>query len=209
MSRSATASYLEPYHDAVRRHGAGFRALLWASPDTQAARFDAMSRLFSFRKLRILDAGCGRADLLDWLIARDDPPAEYIGLEGVPELAAIARGKPNHTATIIEADFVREPQRLLTGSDVIVFCGSLNTLAPAEFFATVTTAWQAAERAVVLNFLCSPRLAGASWLSWHAKEKVERFAVSLGARPVMLEDYMEGDCTVLMEKRGLRIEDGG
>ena len=82
--------YLEPYRDAARRYAGGFLSLLWASPDTQAARFDAICRLERFAGRSILDVGCGRADLLDYLIARNATPADYIGIEAIPELATIA-----------------------------------------------------------------------------------------------------------------------
>ena len=53
--------YLEPYRDAARRYAGGFLSLLWASPDTQAARFDAICRLERFAGRSILDVGCGRS----------------------------------------------------------------------------------------------------------------------------------------------------
>ena len=56
--------YLQPYLKAAERHGAGFGSLLWASPETQASRFDAVERLGRLHGKSILDVGCGRADLL-------------------------------------------------------------------------------------------------------------------------------------------------
>src|SRR5688572_20626498 len=67
--------YLEPYVRAAARHGEGFGSLLWASPQTQGARFDALMRLCEFGGRNVLDVGCGRADFLDHLIKREVRPA--------------------------------------------------------------------------------------------------------------------------------------
>ena len=99
--------YLVPYLRAAAAHGAGFGSLLWASPDTQAARFEAFTRLWDFNGQSLLDAGCGRADFLESLEARGIRPADYIGIEAVPELADAAErkaGRSRAQSTILRAD---------------------------------------------------------------------------------------------------------
>lgn len=199
----ASPSYLLPYHAAVRRHGTGFGALLWATPRTQAARFDAVCRLVELQGRRVLDVGCGRADLLDHLFARGVRPAHYIGLEAVPALAAAARQKVDGSpdAQVLEADFVAHPHRLFVGAEVAVLSGSLNTMDAATFYATLGRACEAASQTLVFNFLSSPRLAGAPYLTWHDPAEVEAFAKSLSPRAERLEDYVDGDCTMAVWKR--------
>src|SRR5438477_8265222 len=85
--------YLAPYYDAARVQHAGFRSLLWASRETQAARFNAICRLANPRGKSLLDVGCGRADLSDYCIAHHIAPADYIGIEAVEPLAKMARAK--------------------------------------------------------------------------------------------------------------------
>ena len=192
--------YLDPYVRAAARHGDGFGSLLWASPRTQAARFDAMMRLCPFRGQNVLDVGCGRADFLDHLVARDARPAHYVGIEAVDALVDAARRKQHPDCIIVHADFVREPARLLAGADVIVFSGSLNTLDEASFHGALRTAFDGAVRAVVFNFLCSTYLAAADWLRWHRMEDVLRFARSLTPRVATLSDYLQGDTTIAIIK---------
>jgi len=196
------ATYLLPYLAAARRHGAGFGALLWTSPQTQAARFDAMARLYDFDGRRILDAGCGRADLLDYFEARDIAVEHYTGLEAVADLAAAARAKQQPRSTIIHGDFVADPHRLDVGVQAIVFCGSLNTLEAGQFYATLRSAFAAAADALLFNFLDSPYLAGADYLGWYAPRQVMAFLDSLPGihRVNMLNDYMRGDCTMMATK---------
>ncbi|HEV8377862.1 MAG TPA: methyltransferase domain-containing protein [Tepidisphaeraceae bacterium] len=197
-----TQDYLEPYRQAASRHGDRFASLLWASPKTQAARFDAICRLADLRGRRVLDAGCGRGDLMDFLVERGVQPREYIGIEAVDELAAAAMRKKLPGAQIIHGDFVREPQRLKAGADVIVFSGSLNTLEPQQFYQSLRQGWEAAGEVLVFNFLAAAHIASAQWLTWHRAEDVLVMARSWSSEVRMLEDYLDGDCTIALWKRG-------
>ncbi len=194
--------YLQPYVRATREHRGGFGSLLWASPRTQAIRFDAIRALVDLTGARVWDVGCGRGDLLDYLAQRNIWPAEYVGIEGVPGLAAAAREKAKvwDRSRIIEADFVADPRRLFDGAEVIVFSGSLNTLDSGSFEDVLRKAFDAANRCVVFNFLCSPGLAAADYLIWHRVGEVMELARSLSERVRKVEDYIEGDCTVVMGK---------
>ncbi|HZL35017.1 MAG TPA: class I SAM-dependent methyltransferase [Tepidisphaeraceae bacterium] len=193
--------YLMPYLDAARKFGAGFGSLLWASPRTQRARFEAIRGMVEPAGKIILDAGCGRADYLAYLIEQGAAPAGYIGLEAVEELAsaAIARHLPG--CTIISADFVREPARLFARADVVVFSGSLNTLSDEAFYATLRRAYEAAGEAVVFNFLCSTYLAGREYLFWREPSQVLAFAKSICDDVRCSDDYLRGDYTICMHKR--------
>src|SRR5690349_20409862 len=107
MTDPTAASYLEPYVRAAQRWGAGFQALLWASTKTQRARLEAVRRLGRPAGKSLLDAGCGRADLMGYLIEQNDAPADYIGLEGVAVLAEAAEQRKYPNTRIIRGDFVR------------------------------------------------------------------------------------------------------
>src|SRR6478735_5442670 len=110
-NETATEPYLLPYRRAADKHGADFPSLLWASPDTQAARFDAIERLGRLHGKSVLDVGCGRADLLGFLLARGVRPADYTGIEAVHALADAAGRTCAASAVparVLRADFVRE-----------------------------------------------------------------------------------------------------
>ena len=191
---SQQPAYLRPYSRAAHQHGAGFRALLWASRQTQELRFDAMLRLSDPKGLRVLDLGCGCGDLLNFLHSREASPSHYVGIEGVAELADIARR--NHP-NILCADFVAEPWRIRTADADIVYCsGALNTLDDGDFHSVLRTAFDATRRGVVFNFLSSPMLAGETFLRWRYRRDVLSFARSMSRTVDVVEDYLEGDCTV-------------
>ena len=199
---TASAPYLLPDQKAAARHGSAFPALLWASPETQAARFDAIERLGRLHGKSVLDVGCGRADLLDFLLARGVVPADYTGIEAVPELAAAAerKGGGRVPARVIRADFVREPLRLFVGADLVVFSGSLNTAEDHPFYTTIRRAFEAAAERLVFNFLCSTYLTGADYLRWRRPDDVMRFCKTLTDDVRTLDDYLPGDFTVALTK---------
>jgi len=200
VSEGDPPTYLQPYAKAVKRHGPDFRALLWASRRTQEQRFDALVRLQDPTGLSILDLGCGRADFLDFLIARGTPPRKYFGLEGVRELADAAEDKQLPHARIIVADFVREPRRLRVNADIVYCSGALNTIESDDFYLTIKNAFAAAKRSLVFNFLSSPLLAGVNYLRWHEKRDVLKFARTLTPHVEKQEGYIDGDCTLALRK---------
>jgi SAM-dependent methyltransferase len=200
--------YLKPYELAADRHGGGFESLLWASPQTQRLRFEAICRAGDLAGKTVLDAGCGRADLLGFLIDRGIGVAEYIGLEAVDILAKSAENtaagvkRPlRKNVRILRGDFVQEPIRLFVGAEVVVFSGSLNTLPPNIFYQTLAYAWEAAGEMLVFNYLSSTRLAGREYLHWHEPIDVLRFARKLSSEVVTIGDYLQGDTTMALLKR--------
>jgi hypothetical protein len=196
----ANEDYLQPYLQAVSRFGGGFQSLLWASPKTQRARFEALARLCQIEGKTLLDAGCGRADFLEFLIGKNQTPSFYIGLEAVEVLAAVAESRHRDNAKIIRGDFVRDPLMLVQHADVIVFSGSLNTLGREEFYTTITTAWRSAGNELAFNFLCSPRLAAGQHLRWHDPAAVLQLAWSLSGQVESEDNYLDGDCTIIMRQ---------
>jgi precorrin-6B methylase 2 len=189
-------------HTGERRAGMGseFGSLLWASPRTQAARFDAICRLAEMGGKKVLDVGCGRGDLMDFLMERGSGPSEYIGIEAVDELAAAAMRKKWANVQIVQCDFVREPQRMNVGADVVVFSGSLNTLEEAQFEISLRQGFEATGDAMVFNFLSAASLASAEWLRWHHRSSLMEMVRGWGQRSEMLEDYLDGDCTIAVYK---------
>jgi hypothetical protein len=198
--KEPTPTYLLPYTSAAREHGAGFKSLLWTSPSSQAARFEALTRVYDFHGKSILDAGCGRADFLDYLLNRGIVPDHYVGLEAMEEVAQAAERKHHARCTILRADFVREPMRLFAGADAVVFCGSLNTLEKDVFYTTLGRAMDAAVEAVVFNFLSSPHLAHAKYLTWHPVRDVQAFIARRMRAHALLDDYVDGDATIIAKQ---------
>ncbi len=200
MGEGTREVYLEPYRKAASRYGDEFGALLWASPRTQAARFEAICELARPSGKKVLDVGCGRADLMDFMIMRGMEPRDYVGIEAVDELVGAAMRKHWINAEIVQCDFVRQPSTMNVGADVVVFSGSLNTLDVGQFEVSLRQGFEAAREVMVFNFLASANIANADWLRWHRKEDVMEMVGLWGRRFEMRDDYLDGDCTMAVYK---------
>ncbi len=193
-------AYLAPYLKAVRRHGSTFPSLLWASPSTQATRFDAICGIEDLNGESVLDVGCGRADLLDFMLAHQVRPADYVGIEAVEELARAAEAKGHANLTILRADFVSEPARMFVGADAVIFSGSLNTLDDDAFYGTIGRAFEATADWLIFNFLSSSYLAAKDYLYWRRAPQVESFVRKLTRDVRVLSGYLQGDCTIALRR---------
>lgn len=181
--------YLAPYTRAVAAFGTRFESLLISDPSWQDARFAAFDRAIGFAGRRIADLGSGRADLLAWLGERGIAWRSYVGVEAVPELDRFARARCEREgldASFVLGDFVREPElceRVVGDHDVdlLLFCGSLNTIDEPEVLRVLDRAWAAlAHRpgaALGFNFLAGgdawrrpstnlPRRDTRAWFAW-------------------------------------------
>jgi hypothetical protein len=195
-------SYLLPYARAHRRRARGAKSLLWVERHDQTVRFDALVRYCPMAGRRVLDVGSGPADLLAFLHKRGLRPAHYIGLEAQRWLVDAARRRRFDHCTIVQADFVRQPEALDVGADVVVFSGSLNLLPSRPFYRSLARAWAVTRRWLAFNFLSSPELTADRWLHWHRPAAVIAFARVLPGVAALstIDGYESGDCTVVMRK---------
>ncbi|MFO7561870.1 MAG: class I SAM-dependent methyltransferase [Enhygromyxa sp.] len=183
-----TPDYLAPYTRAVAAYGTGFGALLICDRSWQEARFAALAGAIGLQGRAIGDLGSGRADLLAWLLREQIDCRRYVAVEAVPELHrfAAARRLEHGSSSFVEADFVRDAELLPAlvaehDLDVLLFCGSLNTLEEADALAVLDRAWAAlAARpgaALGFNFLAGgdawsrpgtrlPRRDTRRWFGW-------------------------------------------
>ena len=202
-----TPSYLQPYRNALHSNGDVFQSLLWAGTDTQELRFAALQSLCDMHQRTLLDVGCGHADLLDYLHRRMIVPAHYVGLEAIEEFALRAEAKNYPDAQIIRGDFLIDPVKMFVGAEVVVFCGSLNTLSRHEFYEALRRAWDATAEVLLFNFLCSPERAGRDYLTWHRPQDVLDFGGALTDDVKLLDDYLDGDATIRLQKNTTRLSD--
>jgi hypothetical protein len=127
-------------------------------------------------------------------------PANYIGIEGVAQLVEIARAKLHPCAKIVCTDFVENPPAMFVGADLIVMSGSLNTLRDDAFYEAIRQAFDASNLALVFNFLAAPEIAATDYLHWRAPANVLDFVRRLSRNVRILDDYLQGDCTIAIRK---------
>jgi len=199
--------YLEPYHDAVARHGATFPALLWQREEAQERRFGAILDEIRPAGQDVLDVGCGLGDLYMSVVRRRIALRSYRGIEAIPCLAAEAEKRVGACVCIQCGDPLQTPSLLADPpADWIILSGTLNTMRDDDARLLVLACDAAARRGVAFNFLsdavapelrardCGParRFDTASWLSWTRET---------GRRVRLRDDYLGGhDALIVMEK---------
>ena len=153
-------AYLKPYRDAQAEHGSDFDVTMWARPETQRRRFDVFCQMLYLEGKTVLDAGCSRGDFAAYLLERDVTYGRFIGIDGLDEVIAFARGRELPDSRFEVGDFVRQPELLATGSpQVVTISGSLNTMDAATAIRVLEGAWAGCGEALAFNFLsdrCGP-----------------------------------------------------
>ncbi len=207
-------AYLDPYREAVMRHGPSFEATLWGSREAQQLRFDVMIDLSSaeqagFDQCSILDVGCGQGDFAQRLLERQVDFAGYLGLDAIEAMVESAgrraldpqRGRVRFEA----ADVVAHPAILRREPfDYICISGTLNTMEEPLARTLVQRSFEAAAKGVIFNFLSdrcpkemtkrdlwpARRFDTLSWLDW---------ALDLTSRVGFRQDYLDGhDATIII-----------
>ncbi len=147
-------TYLDPYRDAQDDYGNDFRVTLWANTRSQEQRFKVFTQMCFLPGKRILDAGCSRGDLADYLTRKGVEYGRYIGIDGLPEVIDYAKKRGLLRAEFHAGDFVADPSLLSIGKpQVITISGTLNTMDDTTAMALLDNAWRACSESLMFNFL--------------------------------------------------------
>ncbi len=153
-------AYLEPYRDAQTRHGSDFDVTMWARPETQTLRFKIFAEAIDLRNKRLLDAGCSRGDLAQWLLQHGHDYAHYHGVDGLPDVVTFAKSRGLERASFAAGDFVNHPELLAESKpDITLISGTLNTMDDDTALRVLDASWAGCREALVFNFLadtCGP-----------------------------------------------------
>ena len=84
--------YSEYFSERFREHGADVRTL-WGSEQSQRERFAVLCEVGDLNGKSVLDVGCGFGDLLNFLQSRGIRPSQYLGIDCVDDILAVARQK--------------------------------------------------------------------------------------------------------------------
>jgi SAM-dependent methyltransferase len=205
MGTDCGKDYLQPYREAVARHGPSFHATLWASPEGQQIRFDVMIDLAGFAGCAVLDVGCGRGDFARRLLDREIAFERFIGVDALPDLVTSANSRNMPRCEFHMADALTDLSALGRWSaDYICFSGTLNTMTETDARRVVQAAFDAAAQGVVFKFLSNryherwqahdlgpaSRFDTLKWIEW---------ALEQTSRVTFTQDYLDGhDATMLM-----------
>ncbi|MEM9751906.1 MAG: methyltransferase domain-containing protein [Planctomycetota bacterium] len=200
-------SYLQPYRDAQDEHGSAFDVTMWARPETQTRRFAVFAEMLELNHKRVLDAGCSRGDLAEWLLDKGHPYTHYHGVDGLPDVIAFARTRGLERASFAAGDFVNQPELLAeTKPDITLISGTLNTMDDATALQVLDAAWTGCTEALAFNFLSDTSGPNAVPQQYPARRlptrKLLDWALNQTPYVKMRQDYFpEGhDATIVMRR---------
>lgn len=207
MTRRDSDTYLTPYREALDAGGTGFDVTLWASPRTQAKRFELFTQMAFFPGKRVLDAGCSRGDFASYLLKHHVEYGQYVGVDGLPEVIEYARHRDLPRAQFHCGDFVAEPAMLALGEpQIIAISGTLNTMSDDEALRVLEAAWAAAGETLIFNFLSDKASPQAPPQAYPARrlDTMKLFTWALGKTWAVRfrHDYFQfgHDATIMMSK---------
>lgn len=205
MGTNCGEDYLQPYREAVARHGPSFHSTLWSNPEGQQIRFDVMIDLAGFEDCVVLDVGCGRGDFARRLLDREVCFERFIGIDALPDLVTPACACNLARCEFHVADALTDPSVLTRWpADYICISGTLNTMSETDARRLVQAAFSTAAQGVVFNFLSNRfherwqthdlgpahRFDTLAWTEW---------GLSQTSRVTFTQDYLDGhDATMLM-----------
>lgn len=188
------------YEALLVEHGDTFRALDWGSRESQQKRFEVLAGIGVTKGDRILDVGCGLADLNAWLIEHR-PGVDYSGIDLTPGMVEKAQARfPNAkimNKTIFDEDLPIGPFDYLFASGIFVFRqeGPENYL-----FSTIEMMYSLCDKGISFNslsFWASEKSPGEFYAD---PGNVINFCKKLSHRIVLRHDYHPADFTVYMYK---------
>jgi SAM-dependent methyltransferase len=195
------SSAIFQYHRAmIARHGyQSSLALGWRDMESQLIRFKALSGGIDFNNCTVLDAGCGYADLLPYLLQLYPNLKYYCGIEQIPELLdeAIERYGHRPDTSFISGNFIT---RQLPVMDYVLACGSLNYTSadPCFIYKAIAKLFTHSNKGIAFNLLRKVQADGL--LKAYDPEQILAYCHTLSNNVVFKDDYADEDFTVYLYK---------
>lgn len=182
----------------INEFGAGTtESLGWNERAGQQARFNVLSGIGDLTGRSVLDAGCGHADLFEYLIELY-PQLEYYGVEQVPAIlqVAINRHSEHPFAHFFEGDFSAAE---LPMADYVIACGSLNYRNSDDryVFKMIEKLFNNSRVGFGFNLLQVIEPAHPFLSAYHPVHIME-FCRTLTGRVTLIENYYKEDYTVFI-----------
>lgn len=185
----------------LQRWGYGPEALGWGKGGRQEVRFSALAgQVLANPDASVLDAGCGFADLYDWLRQRQWR-GDYCGLDISPDLLAVARER-HPGLELHQMELADAPSLARTFDYVIctgVFNARLTRTDEREYIrASLATMFSMAKVVVAVDFM-STRVDYQADMSWHMPPgEALDMALALSGRACLRHDYMPYEYALLI-----------
>ena len=192
---------IEMYRNRAKMTDDGAQ-IFWSGRSAQEKRFEALCQVGDMKGDSLLDVGCGHGDLLGYLEQHGTKVGRYVGVDLISE--AIEKAKEKYPGAEFEVrDIERKPFK--PGEfDYVIGCGIFAVESEKWGQYTMTLLmllFQAAQRAVAVNFLWDKALAKDRQLHYTNPEEVlEMISKIAPVRTEVKTDYLDNDFSVFIYK---------
>ncbi|GAA3965506.1 class I SAM-dependent methyltransferase [Mucilaginibacter dorajii] len=199
MSTEDKAAIFDYHRSMISFHGnTGPAALGWRDRESQLIRFKVLAGIADLDKCSILDAGCGHADFLGFLLPKY-PDLVYTGVEQIPELLNEAERRYGNRpdTTLMPGDFTDTPLSL---ADYVFASGSLNYYQtdPDFIYRAIKILYNCSKKGLAFNLLHT--IIPNGLLAAYEPGKILDFCKTLSDRCILTDNYSEEDFTIFMYK---------
>lgn len=185
------------YATAIQKYGITPKGVNWHSKESQKKRFDIILELLpdDMSGYSVADAGCGFGDLYLYMAKKDKTPKEYIGIDSLEDMYAIASN--NTGCEIVLADVCKD---ILPNADFYICSGAMNVLESFEAELFIYNCYKSCNYAFVFNVLCGE--VDSRTYNYMTKEHLKYLASKFGVlHTVFRDEYMDGDISAVFYKK--------
>lgn len=182
----------EFYRDAFIKYGVSPKGVHWNSKHTQEIRFKILLEFIQndIENSKIVDAGCGFGDLINYFASKFIFPKKYIGIDREDFFIEVASTiYPN--ATFKQIDILKDP---LPKSDYYLCSGAMNTLELNEVQTFIEKCFESSTKGFVFNFLKEDTFNGIT------KDDILNLCKTISNNIETKEGYLNNDFTIFMVK---------
>ena len=181
----------------INSYGDDIMSLDWGSETTQRLRFQLLTEIDALTSASILDVGCGRGDLLDFLIEQGFK-GQYLGIDLTPEMVQLARVRhpnANFRVTDILLEDLKQKFDFVLASGIFYLRYKDNKV---FFLRIVKQMYSLAKKGIAFNMLSSYTSNKKKDEYYFEPEWVFSQCKTFTHRVVLRHDYKENDFTLYL-----------
>lgn len=187
------------YNSAYRKYGLSARGLNWNSEQTQKIRFKIITHFLKDEifTCKVVDAGCGFADLFFYWRDNGKKVKSYIGIDSFEKFVTISkkRLKKHPECSFTCKDILKDE---LPYADWYIASGSLNILSSFDTWLFLEKMLMYSKKGIVFNILEGDKKS--ENFNYQKREDIINFAQSKGLKMKFRDDYMKNDICVELRK---------
>lgn len=190
------------FNKLARQYGNSVNSLAWESDYTQGIRFKVLSAIDNLDGMRILDVGCGKADLYSYF-GTENISVDYYGIDLASDLISLA--KKNYPGiNIFYRDFLGDGH--LPEIDYALSSGVANLKTPNNLKyleSVIRKMFSIAKKGAAVNMLTSyaPENKQDTGMYFYSPEQMLKFALKLTPHVILRHDYLHNDFTLYLYKQ--------